>query len=102
MSSARSGRGSGASGQFSPVMKSVEKFAKSRVPHAPVLCVRVLTFSSSRYVTGSKLTNVGGRTLREHGAELAGKEIFQGAKAYVEFGGRQASLAAETGPKNPV
>src|SRR5207245_8472992 len=39
------------------------------------------------------------RTLREHGAELAGGEIFQDAKASVEFGGRQAALAVERAQK---
>src|SRR5258708_39587114 len=33
------------------------------------------------------------------GAELACGEIFQGAEAYVEFGGRQAPLAVERAQK---
>src|ERR1700682_4830293 len=33
------------------------------------------------------------------GAELAGGEIFQGAKACVEFGGRQAALAVKNAQK---
>src|SRR6266481_4724683 len=35
----------------------------------------------------------------EQGAELAGGEIFQGAKTAVEFGGRQAALAVERAQK---
>src|SRR5216683_5853407 len=38
---------------------------------------------------------------REHRAELAGGEIFQGAEASVEFGGRQAPLAVESAQKIP-
>src|SRR6266478_8221331 len=35
----------------------------------------------------------------EQRAELAGGEIFQGAKTAVEFGGRQAALAVESAQK---
>src|SRR6202171_4932464 len=35
----------------------------------------------------------------QRGAELAGGEIFQGAKACVEFGGRQAALAVKNAQK---
>src|SRR5258708_16498954 len=38
---------------------------------------------------------------REHRAELACGEIFQGAEAAVEFGGRQAPEAVERTQKNP-
>src|SRR6266849_4808412 len=41
------------------------------------------------------------RTLREQSAELACGEIFQGAEACVEFGGRQAPLAVERAQKIP-
>src|SRR5258708_30038869 len=41
------------------------------------------------------------QTLREQRAELAGGEVFQGAEAGVEFGGREAALAVESAQKIP-
>src|SRR5260370_8563601 len=41
------------------------------------------------------------RSLKPHRAELACREIFQGAEACVEFRGREAALAVESAQKIP-
>src|SRR5215472_10555550 len=58
-----------------------------------------LCFSQRVGLSFASRGDVGRRTLRKLRAELACCEIFQGAKAAVEFGGRQAALAIENTQK---
>jgi len=64
-------------------------------PHSRDNLLRPLT--AGKRGTGFGMTRT--RTLWEHGAELAGREIFQGGEAGVEFGRGQAALAVERAQK---
>ena len=56
-------------------------------------------FSDAGSRTRAENTRIRRRMLRDYGAELACGEVFQGAQAGVEFGGRQAALAVERAQK---
>src|SRR5229473_6912916 len=76
---------------------------RRKSPNSPLAAGRMRTLKKSRLEAGATKRARRVVTLhgREHRAELAGGEIFQGAKASIKFRGRQPPQAVESAQKVP-